>query len=82
MDSIVIEQKLVLFAGASNSKKAISLYYGDHLKQPPPTIGEWKNIAHGWLNNIPIGQWLIDGEKISNHRDQWIFVDVKELTGK
>jgi hypothetical protein len=82
METVVIDQKLVLFAGASNSKKSVSLYHGDHLKKPPPTIGEWKSIAGDWLNNIPIGQWYVDGEKISNYKDQWIFVDVKDLTGK
>lgn len=79
---IIIEHKLVLFAGATNTKKSISLYHGNHLKQPPPTIGEWKNVAHGWLSNIPIGQWRIDGERISNYKEQWIFVDVKDLMGK
>ena len=79
MCAVVIDQKLVWFAGAMNGHKTLRFYHGDHLKYPPPTIGKWCDIAGKWLNNIPIGQWLIDGEKISNHRDQWVFVDVREL---
>jgi hypothetical protein len=73
------KDKLVLFAGASNGKKVVSFYHGDHLKYPPPVIGEWTEHAKNWLTHSPIGQWIMDGEKISNLKHQWVFVDVREI---
>ena len=69
----------VLFAGASNGKKVVSFYHGKHLKHAPPILGEWTDHANQWLKNCPIGQYIMDGEKISNFKNQWIFVDVREM---
>jgi hypothetical protein len=70
---------LVLFAGASNGKKVVSFYHGDHLNCAPPIISRWTEIAGLCLANSPIGQWIMNGEKISNYKDQWVFVVVKEI---
>ena len=70
---------LVLFAGASNGKKVVSIYHGNHLKYAPPVLGTWSHIAGYWLQTSEIGQWFIEGEKISNLKEQWVFVDVREI---
>jgi hypothetical protein len=70
---------LVLFAGASNGKKAVSFYHGDHLKHAPPTNVAWGEVAIQWLNNSSVGKYVLAGEKISNLKHQWVFVDVREI---
>jgi hypothetical protein len=70
---------LVLFAGASNQKKIVSIYHGDHLKYAPPVNGRWSDLAALWLRHAPFGVWIIEGDKISNLKEQWILVEIKKV---
>ena len=70
---------LVYFAGASNGKKSVSFYHGKHLKYAPPIITDWSHVASHWLQHASVGQWFMDGEKISNFKHQWVIVDVREI---
>lgn len=70
--------KYIEFAGASNSKKSVVFFHGDHLKYAPPAIVKWTDIASDWLTNTPVGLYYMDGEKISNYKDQWVIGVVYE----
>ena len=66
------------FAGASNGKKSVTFYHDDDLKSPPPVILDWSHIADHWLSNAPTGAWIMDGERISNFKHQWVIGVVTE----
>ena len=70
--------KLVYFAGSSNGKKTVTFYHGDHLDHPPPIITNWSHVSMHWLKHAPVGQWFMDGDKISNYKHQWVIGVVKE----